>query len=263
MGGRIKGIFNENGCPLDAKFNTTFTHPTKKISAGILKSIYESLNPRQRLLWDYLAYAGERIGCLSGNTGDSKPQHSEGLRITAFQRFNGKYGIINIESHQTKARYPHICILPIDTFDAVIRIQSPRSKAKPFPSAEEEFKAITAQVQAQFGVRVTAHYLRKRFHTIASRTKMPVNDWDFLMGDKKSAGHHANTYNLEDWSELVEEYDRFLAPYLSTSDPRDPLDTTEPTESSKQEVAVLLETVATLNKTIEELRQQTRLALNR
>jgi hypothetical protein len=92
---------------------------------------------------------------------------------------------------------------------------------------------------------------------------MPVNDWDFLMGDKKSAGHHANTYNLEDWSELVEEYDRFLAPYLSTSDPRDPLDTTEPTESSKQEVAVLLETVATLNKTIEELRQQTRLALNR
>ncbi len=261
MGGRIKGIFNENGCPLDARFNTTFTHATKKISAGILKSIYESLNPRQRVLWDYVAYAGERMGCLSGSTGNSKAQHSKGLTVTAFQKFNDKYGIIIIESHQTKARYAHICVLPIDILNAVIRIQSrsSRSKGKPFPSAEQEFKAITAQVQTQFGVRVTAHYLRKRFHTIASRTKMPVNDWDFLMGDKKSAGHHANTYNLEDWSELVEEYDRFLAPYLSTLNPRDPLDALETIESAKQDNTVLLQTIATLNETIEELRQQVRL----
>lgn len=44
---------------------------------------------------------------------------------------------------------------------------------------------------------------------------MPVNSWDYLMGDKQTHGHNAGTYTLEDYSELVREYDRYLAPALS------------------------------------------------
>jgi hypothetical protein len=46
---------------------------------------------------------------------------------------------------------------------------------------------------------------------------MPVNSWDYLMGDKPSLGHHAEAYALEDYSDLIAEYEQCLAPYLSIS----------------------------------------------
>ncbi len=105
---------------------------------------------------------------------------------------------------------------------------------------------------SQFGIRLTSHYLRKRFATIASKTAMPVNSWDYLMGDKPSLGHHAEAYALEDYSGLAEEYDRYLAPYLSISDIHEP---DAPKEANK-DVDALLETIKTLQETINLLKTQ-------
>jgi hypothetical protein len=56
-GERVKGIFKANRTPLQASFNSTFTHSTRKISAGILKAIYDSL-PRDelRIIQDFQTY---------------------------------------------------------------------------------------------------------------------------------------------------------------------------------------------------------------
>ena len=51
---------------------------------------------------------------------------------------------------------------------------------------------------------------------------MPVNSLDYLMGDKQSLGHNAGTYTLEDFTDLINEYDRFLTPYLSIGEPKEP-----------------------------------------
>ncbi len=42
------------------------------------------------------------------------------------------------------------------------------------------------------------------------------------MGDKQSYGHDADTYTLEDSSSLVSHYDKYLAPFLSITNPREP-----------------------------------------
>jgi hypothetical protein len=42
-----------------------------------------------------------------------------------------------------------------------------------------------------------------------------------------SAGHRASTYALDDRTEIINEYDRYLAPRLSLREPRDPLDAKE------------------------------------
>ena len=73
------------------------------------------------------------------------------------------------------------------------------------------------------------------------------------MGDKPSLGHHAEAYALEDFSGLVEEYDRYLAPHLSVSDIREP---DVPKELVKQDTNALLETIKTLQETIRLLNSQ-------
>jgi hypothetical protein len=40
--------------------------------------------------------------------------------------------------------------------------------------------------------------------------------------------HNAGTYTLEDHTDLIGEYDRYLVPYLSISDPKEPNDSRDP-----------------------------------
>lgn len=61
---------------------------------------------------------------------------------------------------------------------------------------------------------------------------MPANSCDYLMGDKQSLGHNAGTYTLEDFTDLINEYDRFLAPYLSIGEPKEPDVPKDPIRSS-------------------------------
>jgi len=80
----------------------------------------------------------------------------------------------------------------------------------PFPNYEELWKQITKYVKANYNIRLTSHYLRKRFATIASKTPMDMNQWDYLMGTKKSKGHDASIYNLTILDDLIKDYDTYL-----------------------------------------------------
>ena len=242
----LKGIFKANRCRLDLSIDNHFDSRTAKISDGILREIYLAQSPEKQALMDWQAYAGERVACICTK-----------ITLSQIELVSDKYAIIHIQGHQTKARYNHICIVPRPLAEQVLKIARTTGREQPFPNKESLWREITAFALQEYGVRLTSHYLRKRFHSIAQKTAMPVNDWDYLMGDKMSAGHEANTYTLEDWTELINEFDRYLAPYLSLREPRDPLDAKEPIEVGQnvllQTIQELKHTIANQNKLLERL----------
>jgi hypothetical protein len=211
IGNTVLGVFRENRARLQVSIDFHPVSRTKKISDGILRDIFLGQTFEKRTLMEYQAYAGQRIHCLC-----------KAVRIDQIEHYNDDFSIVNIEFWQNKTRMPHICVIPRRVAEAVIQIAKETGRINPFPNYPYLWKQITNYARSKHGVRLTSHYLRKRFHTIAQKTPMPVNDWDFLMGDKLEVGHGANAYTLEDWSELIEEYGRYLAPYLSLSDLKNP-----------------------------------------
>lgn len=205
---RMLGVFRENRARLQTTIDYHFTAATKKISEGILREIFLAQDFERRTLMEYQAYAGERVQCLSK------------LDVPQIEPFDNHYSIVRIKFNQNKVRIPHICIIPNRVAESIRRICFATKRNQPFPNYESLWKQITTHANQAFGVRLTSHYLRKRFHTIAGKTTMPVNSWDYLMGDKPSYGHGAETYTLEDFDSLVQEYDKYLAKEL-TLDPPD------------------------------------------
>ncbi len=254
----MKGVFRSNHCPLQANVDNHYRAKTVKIDKTILQAIYEAQDEEKKLLMDYQAFAGERIGCLSGTTGNNPSQGTSGMTLEQIEPFDDKYSIVRVLSHQTKARYEHVCVIPRPIAESVISNAKARGRTHPFPSFERHWREITDYSHQKHGVRITSHYLRKRFATIAQKTEMSVNSWDFLMGDRMTEGHEANVYTLEDWSELVKEYDQHLAPYLSISKPREPDEPTEPFQQSapmtqlQKENSELKEQIVKLTKLLTE-----------
>ncbi|HEV2120516.1 MAG TPA: hypothetical protein VGS11_10515 [Candidatus Bathyarchaeia archaeon] len=211
VGNTVLGIFRENRARLQMSIDFHPVSRTKKISDGILRDIFLAQTFENRTLMEYQAYAGQRIHCLC-----------KAVRIDQIEHYNDDFSIVNIEFWQNKTRMPHICLIPRRVAEAVIQIAKETGRINPFPNYSYLWKQITNYARSKHGVKLTSHYLRKRFHTIAQKTPMPVNDWDFLMGDKLEVGYGASAYTLEDWSELIREYGRCLAPYLSLTDLRNP-----------------------------------------
>jgi len=218
----LKGIFKANRCRLDVSIDNHFHSRTAKISDGILREIYLAQSPEKQALMDWQAYSGERVSSICTK-----------ITLNQIELVSEKYAIIRIQAHQTKARYNHICIVPRPVAEEVLKVAQTTGRQQPFPNKESLWREITTFAFEKYGVRLTSHYLRKRFHSIAQKTVMPVNDWDYLMGDKMTAGHEADTYTLEDWTEIVNEYDRYLAPYLSIANPTNPFQPVEPISQSK------------------------------
>jgi hypothetical protein len=170
------------------------------------------------------AYAGERIAALAKLT-----------PLSQWEDYNEQYTLIHILAKDTKARNGHICIIPKGLADWLRDYAQVNKRTVTFPNYETLWREITKLALSRFQIRLTSHYLRKRFHTISGKTVMPVNEWDYLMGDKQSYGHNAGTYTLEDFSSLVKDYDHYLAPYLSISNPREPDEPKEPIGTSEIE----------------------------
>lgn len=231
---RVLGVFRENRARLQATIDYHFTTRTKKISEGILREIFISQDFEKRTLMEYQAYAGQRIQCLSR------------LDISQFEPFNQEYTIVRIRFHQNKVRIPHVCVIPRRLAESILQICNATRRRQPFPNYESLWKQITKFASEKYGVRLTSHYLRKRFHSIAQKTPMPVNDWDYLMGDKMEIGHAASTYTLEDFSELVCEYDTYLVSPLGLTK-----ETEEPRALATTET--LLNTIAAQSRLIQEL----------
>ena len=106
---------------------------------------------------------------------------------------------------------------------------------RPFPNHDSIWREITKLALDRFGVRLTSHYLRKRFHTIAGKTVMPRQ----LMGlpHGRQAIAWDTTQEPIRWRtlhDLINEYDRFLAPYLSIGETNEPDTPKDPIRSSCQ-----------------------------
>ena len=197
-----------------------------------------------RAIIDLQAFAGERVACLCALTPTS-----------SWEDFDGRYTLIRIRARDTKARYDHVSIIPKPLADCLRTYAKTLGRSCPFPNYETLWREIRGLTLESFGIKLTSHYLRKRFATIAAKTRMPVNSWDYLMGDKPSLGHHAEAYSLEDYSSLVEEYDRYLAPLLPIENHREP---DEPVNLLRQvpETTALLKTVEALQEIIKTLTRQ-------
>jgi integrase len=242
----IKGIFKANYCPLNASLPApSKPERTRQISHGILEAIYDNL-PRDELraIIDLQAFAGERVACLCALT-----------TISSWEDFDDRYTLIRIKARNTKARYDHVSIIPKPLADYLRAYAKTLGRSCPFPNYETLWREIRGLTLEGFGIRLTSHYLRKRYASIAAKTRMPVNSWDYLMGDKPSLGHHAEAYSLEDYSSLVEEYDRYLAPCLPIKNHKEP---DEPISLVRQtpEANTLLRTIETLQETVRALTLQ-------
>jgi len=239
----VKGIFTRNGVKLTPKIDSHFSKRTLKISDGILKEIFEAQDAEKQTLMELQAYSGERVKCIA-----------KLVQLSQIRAYDDKYSIITIEHWQTKARIPHICIIPRGVADAVIGIAEQTHRQTAFPNYETLWREITRYALAKHGVRLTSHYLRKRFHTIAQKTAMPVNHWDYLMGDSMKEGHEAEIYTLDDDTEIIQEYGRFLAPRLSLSNPQE--DFLTGPSSTNGDLPILTKTIEVLTHQISELLAQ-------
>ena len=193
---------------------------TKLISPGILKAIFDRLPRRElQLLIDLQNHSPERIDVLATTP------------FTAWERISPEYWAIHYDPAACKVAYDHIGLVPAALGDEILAYAKQLGRTCPFPNYETLWREIRDFSLKTFGIRLTSTYLRKRFLSIAGKTEMPVNDWDLLAGHKQTLGNHAEAYQLEDYSALIREYTRYLLPYLSITEPRDPLEAKEITKS--------------------------------
>jgi integrase len=212
--GYLKAVFEKNDCPLTkASAPPQATKKIKRISAGILKAIYDSL-PRDelRLLTDLCTHVPERVQAVCVKT-----------PISAWED-NGRYTVIRFDPEKTKVHYEHIGILPKRLADKIREYtkQTGRYPNAPFPNADTLWQEITKWTTEHYGIHLTSQYCRKEFQAKAKKTQMPPNDWDFLMGHKQKVGNQAHHYDAEDDPTLIHEYDQYLAPYLGLGNTREP-----------------------------------------
>lgn len=159
----IKGIFRANRCPLQVSIEHHFATRTPRISEGILKAIYNAQDEERKVIMDFQAFAGERVSCICKKT-----------TIDQIQPYSDKYSIIPIRADQTKVRNNHPCIIPKAIAERILEIAHQTGRNQPFPNHESLWREITKYARTTYGVRLTSHYLRKRFHSIAQKTTMPA-----------------------------------------------------------------------------------------
>jgi hypothetical protein len=138
-GAYVKGIFKANRTLLQASFNTSWTHSTRKISAGILRAIYQAATQEQRDLMNLQAHAGERITCIAS-------------LVTLDQWEDaGDYVLIHVQARQTKARNAHICIIPKTLADRIRERAKAAGRNRPFPNHDSIWREITKLALAKCG----------------------------------------------------------------------------------------------------------------
>jgi hypothetical protein len=220
----VAEIFKRNRSPLMCKFAPIAKgRKTKLISPGILKAIFDRLPRRElRLLIDLQNHSPERIDVLATTP------------LTSWERVSPDYYAIHYDPAACKVAYDHIGLVPATLGDEILAYAKQLGRTCPFPNYETLWREIRDFALKTFGLRLTSTYLRKRFLSIAGKTEMPVNDWDFLAGHKQTLGNHAEAYQLEDYSGLIQEYTTYLLPYLSITEPKDPLEAKQLIRASPQ-----------------------------
>jgi len=229
----ILGIFRHNFTPLEVHIHVTSNHRTIPISEPILRSIHSELTQDEKDALDLMTYGAERRNALS---------HIPLENVHLVE--NSDVAILDIPARLSKTATEHPSIIPKELAERLLDKATRLNYNCLMPNFNSVFRRITAKALQRHKVRLTSHYLRKRFETIAERIpadQMNPNHWVILMGSRPTVGHIPQIYSLLNDRELVEEYETQLMPKLALSG-----ETTKP-QASKP---------AQLQKENQELKEQ-------
>ena len=158
---RILGIFRRNYAPLDMHIHVSSGHyKTIPIKEPILLAIRNDseLAQRERDAIDLMAYGAERRRALS-----MLP-----LENVHFVE-NSNTAILDIPARLAKTGINHPTIIPKDLAERLLQTASENGYTVLMPNFHSIWNRITRLAASKYKVRLTSHYLRKRFETIAER----------------------------------------------------------------------------------------------
>ena len=206
---RILGIFRRNFAPLEMHIHVSSDAKTTPISEPILRSIRldNELMPEEQDAIDLMVYGAERVNALAM------------LPLTNVHLIeNSNMALLDIPARLSKTATAHPSIIPKELAERLLERATKNGYDCLTPNHKTIWRRITKLAASKYKVRLTSHYFRKRFETLAERipsNEMNPNHWIILMGSKPTLGHMPNIYSLMENSELVTEYETHLMPRLA------------------------------------------------
>lgn len=243
----IIGLFRRNYARLDLTVHVTSKHRTIPISEPTLRAIRldPDLIEEERDAIDLMTYGAERITALSRLP-------IENVHLIE----DSNAALLDIPANIAKTGLAHPSIIPKALAEKLLDRATALGYKTLFPNSKTRWRRITKLAESKYHVLLTSHYLRKRFETLAERipaNEMNPNHWMVLMGSKPTLGHMPEIYSLMSDTELIQEYETHLMPRLALTG-----ETFK--HQSNQSEQTLLQTIANLNRTIDELRSRLSLA---
>ena len=205
----ILGIFHRNRAQLDMSIHISSHHKTIPISEPILRAIRQDpeLTQIHYDAIDLMAFGGERFTAL----------HTIDLKDIYLVE-NSTSAIFDIPVRLAKSGINHPSIIPRQLAERLLERAQKLGYKCPMPNYQSVWKTITKLAQRKYNVRLTSHYWRKRFESIAETIpadKMNPNHWIILLGEKPKVGHMPDIYSLMTNQQVINEYEQYLAPRLN------------------------------------------------
>jgi hypothetical protein len=207
---RILGTFRWNFARLDMTIHIKHTgNKTQPISEPILLAIHNALNQKDKDALELMAFGAERIGALGAVPLESV-HLVEGTEVA----------LLDVPADKTKLGERHPSAIPKQLAERLIERALAQGNTSLMRDIKDRFRRITKLAKDQYKVKLTSHYLRKRFETKCERIpsdKVNPNHWVILMGSKPTLGHMPDIYSLLSDRELVNEYQNEIIPRLELS----------------------------------------------
>ena len=208
---RMVGLFKANFTPLNIHIWVKSGRPTKPLAGSILRAIRQDPELQQIHydLLDLMAYSGERIQALAA-TPPEEISFVEGTNTA----------IVQVSPSRSKTATGHPTAITRELAERLLQRAQENGYPVIMPNYESLFRTITKFSNRKYGIRLTSHYLRKRFETICET--IPANDvnpnhWLILMGAKPTYGHRPDIYSLRSDEQLAKEWETHLQSRLSLS----------------------------------------------
>ena len=216
---------------------------TQPIAEPVLLAIFKRLNQPEKDALSLMASGAERIYAL-GHIPIGNVHLIEGSNIA----------LLDIPSNITKTGEHHPSAIPRELAERLLQEAQENGYTCLMPAIRSRFIRITKIAKTEFKVRLTSHYLRKRFETRCERIPADVvdpNHWVILMGSKPTLGHMPDIYSLLSDRELIQEYENEILPRLALDGQEAKAKLSE-LQQLKQENAELKEQLLNLTRLLSE-----------
>ncbi|MDV3293730.1 MAG: hypothetical protein LYZ70_05615 [Nitrososphaerales archaeon] len=205
----ILGIFRRNFAPLEMHVHVSSDSKTIPISEPTLRAIRldDELTQEEQDAIDLMTYGAERRHALN-----SLPLGNVHLVESS------NVALLDIPAQLAKNGLNHPSIIPKDLAERLLERATKLDYDQLQPNYRTLWRRITKLAASRYNVKLTSHYFRKRFETIAERipaNEMNPNHWIVLMGSKPTLGHMPEIYSLMENRELINEYETYLMPRLA------------------------------------------------